>query len=325
MAEAIRYVLARWNGFTLLLDDGRSEIDNKCIERNMRPIAVTCSLCTLLLSVCKHWKLIFTIGVTRASFSLGQRCRNSLVAQIVGTYLVRRARYDLFGGKDALLNKPADNVIGHAKQFCSFTHRPPFAFLFGGAIGVNPVHPAQRADTVRSPGFPLTRAHSHPVQRSGNTFVGPSARHAAHDSKRLLRSTTTVFTGFRLADPQLRVLTALPVDCQDDLSGCFVNIGDDVDDKCAQELLARAHSHARSIPRGGEIVGKSRIIGRRGSQSRRSLQSCVEVSIRPDSRCRNCRVISGHLLVWWASLRNDFSRAIEVASMKVCMGVFPKQ
>src|SRR6516225_8487166 len=56
-----------------------------------------------------------------------------------------------------------------------------------------------------------------------------------------------------------------------------------------------------------------------------SLGTVVEVSIRPDSRCRNCRVISDHLLVWWASLRNDFSRAIEVASMKVCMGVFPKQ
>src|SRR5262249_35917030 len=122
MAEAIRYVLTQWNGLTLFLDDGRIEIDNNCIERNMRPIAVTCSLCTLPLSVCKHWKLIFRIGATRASFSLGHRYRNSLVAQIVGTYLVRRARYDLFGGKDTVLNKPADNVIGHAKQFCGFTH-----------------------------------------------------------------------------------------------------------------------------------------------------------------------------------------------------------
>jgi hypothetical protein len=40
MAEAIRYVLTRWNGLTLFLDDGRIEIDNNCIERNMRPIAL---------------------------------------------------------------------------------------------------------------------------------------------------------------------------------------------------------------------------------------------------------------------------------------------
>ena len=134
LAIAMRYALKRWSSFTLFLEDGRVAIDNNVAERAIKPVVVTCSLCTLLLSVCKHWKLIFRIGVTRASFSLGQRCRNSLVAQIVGTYLVRRARYDLFGGKDALLNKPADNVIGHAKQFCSFTHRPPFAFLFGGAM-----------------------------------------------------------------------------------------------------------------------------------------------------------------------------------------------
>jgi hypothetical protein len=39
IAEAIRYVLTRWNGLTLFLDDGRIEIDNNCIERLLEPFA----------------------------------------------------------------------------------------------------------------------------------------------------------------------------------------------------------------------------------------------------------------------------------------------
>jgi transposase len=40
LAEAIRYVLKRWSGLIFFLDDGRVEIDNNCIERTMRPIAL---------------------------------------------------------------------------------------------------------------------------------------------------------------------------------------------------------------------------------------------------------------------------------------------
>jgi transposase len=40
IAEAIRYALARWQGLTRFLDDGRIEIDSNVVERTIRPIAL---------------------------------------------------------------------------------------------------------------------------------------------------------------------------------------------------------------------------------------------------------------------------------------------
>jgi transposase len=40
LAEAIRYVLSRWDGLTRFLDDGRIEIDSNVVERSIRPIAL---------------------------------------------------------------------------------------------------------------------------------------------------------------------------------------------------------------------------------------------------------------------------------------------
>ncbi len=40
LAEAIRYVLSRWQGLTRFLDDGRIEFDNNTVERSIRPIAL---------------------------------------------------------------------------------------------------------------------------------------------------------------------------------------------------------------------------------------------------------------------------------------------
>lgn len=40
-AEAISYALNHWHGLTPLLDDGRIEIDSNCVERSMRPIALS--------------------------------------------------------------------------------------------------------------------------------------------------------------------------------------------------------------------------------------------------------------------------------------------
>ena len=40
LAEAIRYALARWEGLTRFLDDGRIEIDSNIFERAIRPIAL---------------------------------------------------------------------------------------------------------------------------------------------------------------------------------------------------------------------------------------------------------------------------------------------
>jgi transposase len=40
LAEAIRYALARWDGLTRFLDDGRIEIDSNVVERAIRPLAL---------------------------------------------------------------------------------------------------------------------------------------------------------------------------------------------------------------------------------------------------------------------------------------------
>ena len=40
LAEAIRYALARWEGLTLFLQDGRIEIDSNVVERAIRPLAL---------------------------------------------------------------------------------------------------------------------------------------------------------------------------------------------------------------------------------------------------------------------------------------------
>lgn len=40
LAEAIRYTLARWDGLTRFLDDGRIELDTNPVERAIRPVAL---------------------------------------------------------------------------------------------------------------------------------------------------------------------------------------------------------------------------------------------------------------------------------------------
>lgn len=41
LAVAIRYALARWEGLTRFLEDGRLELDTNTVERSMRPLALT--------------------------------------------------------------------------------------------------------------------------------------------------------------------------------------------------------------------------------------------------------------------------------------------
>jgi len=58
LAEAIRYALARWEGLTRFLHDGRTELDTNPVERAIRPVAMRRSLCLSSSSICKHWKLV---------------------------------------------------------------------------------------------------------------------------------------------------------------------------------------------------------------------------------------------------------------------------
>src|SRR4051794_194944 len=93
---------------------------------------------------------------------------------------------------------------------------------------MNTVYPAHRSDTVRRPGLALTRRHSHSVEGGGDIRVRPAGRHAPHYRERRIGRAAPMLAGLRLADAQLWVLTAAPMDRQDDLARRFLDIGDDV-------------------------------------------------------------------------------------------------
>jgi hypothetical protein len=58
-----------------------------------------------------------------------------------------------------------------------------------------------------------------------------------------------MFTSARLADPQLRMLAATPMYCQQHITGFIIDIDDDVRDQRPQQLLPRAHADAWCMPR----------------------------------------------------------------------------
>src|SRR3954451_7885210 len=122
LAKAVRYAPKRWDAFTLFLRDGRVAIDNNPAERAIRPIATRRSLCPPSSSACEHWKLVFGIGSTRTG-CLSDRGGHPSVAQVGGPDLVRSARHDLLGGKDAVLDEPADAMVRDAEQSRGFGYR----------------------------------------------------------------------------------------------------------------------------------------------------------------------------------------------------------
>jgi len=138
--KAIDYGLKRWNALTRFLDDGRLCMSNNAAERELRAIATTRSLCTPSSSIWEHWNLMFEIDATRATFP-SKHGSHPLVLKVADTDLIRSARHDLFGGEDAVLDEAADPVVGDTELRGGFGHREPFAVLFGGAIGVNAIHP----------------------------------------------------------------------------------------------------------------------------------------------------------------------------------------
>src|SRR6202040_3745661 len=204
LAQAFRYMRARWTALMRCFDDGRLALDNNPAERALRCVAVRRSLCPPSSSVCKHCKLVFQIDATRTTCSLN-RGSHPFLLQIFGTDLMWSARHNLLGGENAVLDQPADAVVGNPERRSGLRHRKPFAILLGGTVGMDAIHPAHRADTVRSPGFSLTGGHSHPVQGRGDVLLRPSSRHAPHHREGLTGGATAMLTRPRLADPQLRV------------------------------------------------------------------------------------------------------------------------
>jgi transposase len=110
LTEAMRYALARWEGLTRFLHDGRIELDTNPVERAIRPVAKRESLCAPSSSICKHWKRVRVGSATRATFT-GHRGFHRLRLQVVGPYLMRRARNNLHGRNDARFDQAPNRMV----------------------------------------------------------------------------------------------------------------------------------------------------------------------------------------------------------------------
>jgi hypothetical protein len=130
LAQAFRYMRARWTALVRWFDDGRLAFDNNPAERALRCVATRRSLCPPSSSLWKHWNLTFGVGATRATCSL-DRISYPFVLQIRRSDLVRSKRYNLLGGENAVLDQPANAVMRDAERRRGFGHRQPFAALLG--------------------------------------------------------------------------------------------------------------------------------------------------------------------------------------------------
>jgi transposase len=240
LAKAMDYLLKRWPAFTRFLNDGRICLSNNAAERALRTIATIGSFYAPSSSICKHCNLIFCIEVTRASFT-PHRSHDALALEVGGADLVGRSSNNLLGGKHTSLDQPSNTMACNPAVLGGFSHCQPGAVLLSGAVGVDAANSPDRADPMSSPGLTLTSRQSHTVQRGGNILVRPAGRHAADDGQRIVRRAAVMLARARLAEPELRVLPALPMDGENDLAGLFIEVSGDLVDQRSQQLLTRAH------------------------------------------------------------------------------------
>ena len=262
LGKAFRYGLSRVPGFSLFLEDGRVAIDNNPAERALRPIGSAESLYPSSSSIWKHLHLLWADYATRASFP-SECLEDAAVLEIRGLDLPWRTRDDLLSRQDPALDHPPHDVAGHSELRRGLAHGEPDTVLLGRAEGVDAADPADGSDAVGRPGLVLAGAHPHPVQGGRDIGVGKACCHAFHHGKSLLGRLATMFPRPRLADAQLRVLAAAPVDRQHDLPRCVVDVGDDVRDQRPDQLLAAPGRDVRRRPGGGDIRGQAVEVGHR--------------------------------------------------------------
>ena len=140
-AMAIRYALNHWDGLERFLDDGRIELDTNSVERAMRPVAMTRSLYPSLSGICKDWKLVLLLAVTRAGSPL-QGSGNLVGLQVGHPNLVGRAGHDLFGCQQLVPDQPTDDVVADVQRGGRLAHRQPLAALLGRTVSVDVANPA---------------------------------------------------------------------------------------------------------------------------------------------------------------------------------------
>jgi len=145
---------------------------------------------------------------------------------------------------------------------------------------VNVADTADRANPMGSPSLALAGRQTHPVERCGDTLVGPVARHLANDRQGIVGGAATVFARARLTQAQFGVPSALPMNNQNDLLCLLVDVDDDLVDEGAHQLLAAAHGDTGILPRGLEILGDGVQVrhGRRRSAGDRRVKTRLAVA-----------------------------------------------
>jgi transposase len=232
LAKAMRYALRHWPGLIVFLDDGRVEMDTNVVERAIRPHTTPVSLCTSSSSVWKHWKLIAGGDVTRTPFMPG-RLQHGRRIQVRGADLERRAGNDLLGAKDTGLDQLAYSMAGYAASLCRLAQGQPGAVLLGGLVGVDTTDPSDRADPVGRPGLVLAGRQAHPVEGRRDILVRPTGGHTPDDRQGIVGGAARVLTSAGFTKTQFGVLSALPMNDQNDLARRSVDIDGDLDDQGA--------------------------------------------------------------------------------------------
>jgi hypothetical protein len=260
LASAIRYTLSRWDALTLVLRDGRACIDNNAAERSMRPMTMARSLYPSCSSLWKHWDLIFWRGVTRAGF-VSHRRDDPRVLEVDGPDLIGRTGDDLLGGQHAERDQAANAVGADVARLCGFAQCQPIAVLICRSIGADAPDTSDRAYPMCRPRLALSGRQPHAVQSGGDVLVGPAAGHAPDHRQGIVGGDALVLTRSGLAQSQLGVATALPVDCQNDLVACLIDVDGDVVHECPHQLLTRSHGDRGRRPSRIEVLSKVGEVG----------------------------------------------------------------
>ena len=84
MADAIRYMLTRWDALTLVLRDGRACIDNNAAERAMRPVPLGRKNWLHVGSAKSGPKIAAILSVVESCRRLGLPVKDYLLAVLPG-------------------------------------------------------------------------------------------------------------------------------------------------------------------------------------------------------------------------------------------------
>jgi hypothetical protein len=153
--------------------------------------------------------------------------------------------HELLCGQDSVANENADGMAGHADFLRGREHRQASSVFDRRLVAGDALGATVTADTLRTPGVTEGCLRAHAVQRCSDVFVGPTCTHLTNDIVDLDGISHCVLARLRLANPELGVLSAAPMDHDDHFTLVVVDINNDLLDQCADESLFCPHLRRR--------------------------------------------------------------------------------